>query len=43
MKLLSKEFLDKYSDEPSDMNQLAKFVFYRTYSRWLKDEGRRDI
>lgn len=42
MQLLTKEFLDNYPDAPEHMNQLAQFVFYRTYSRWLPDEGRRE-
>lgn len=41
-RLLSEEFLSQYGDSPSHMNQLAQFVFYRTYSRWLKDKNRRE-
>lgn len=41
-KLLSEEFLAKYGDKPESMNQLATFVFYRTYSRWLANENRRE-
>lgn len=40
--MLSKEFLDKYPDFPSHMGELSKFVYYRTYSRWLPEENRRE-
>lgn len=39
---LSKEFLSKYPDFPSHMTEMAKLVYYRTYSRWLVDENRRE-
>lgn len=42
MQLLTKEFLDKYLSAPSHMTPLASFVFYRTYSRWLEGEQRRE-
>lgn len=42
MKLLTDEFLNKYPDQPEHMNSMAQFVFYRTYSRWLDDEKRRE-
>ena len=42
MNLLNAEFLSKYSDFPQHMDNLAKLVYYRTYSRWLPDEGRRE-
>src|SRR5690606_13390075 len=35
-------FLSKYDDAPEHMNELGTFVFYRTYSRWIEDEGRRE-
>ena len=41
-KMLTKDFLDKYADAPEHMNELGAFVFYRTYSRWIPDEGRRE-
>lgn len=41
-KLLSEEFLSKYKHKESPMNQLGNFVYYRTYSRWLNDERRRE-
>lgn len=42
MQLLSEEFLSKYQEAPAHMNELGSFVFYRTYSRWLNNEGRRE-
>lgn len=42
MSLLKEEFLSKYPDFPSHMDNLAKLVYYRTYSRWLPDDGRRE-
>lgn len=40
--MLSKEFLDTYPDFPEHMGELSKFVYYRTYSRWLPEKGRRE-
>lgn len=40
--MLDKEFLDKYPDFPEHMGELSKFVYYRTYSRWLPEKGRRE-
>lgn len=40
--LLTDEFLAKYNDFPSHMNELGKFVYYRTYSRFLPEKGRRE-
>ena len=42
MNLLKEEFLSKFPDFPEHMENLAKLVYYRTYSRWLPDEGRRE-
>lgn len=39
---LSEGFLSNYGDKPEHMNELGSFVFYRTYSRWLPSEGRRE-
>lgn len=39
---LGKEFLGKYKDFPDHMTELSKFVYYRTYSRWLTEENRRE-
>ena len=41
-KLLSEEFISKYKHIGSPMNQLGNFVYYRTYSRWLPEERRRE-
>lgn len=40
--LLTSEFLEKYEDFPEEMNALGQFVFYRTYSRFLPEHGRRE-
>ncbi len=40
--LLTDEFISKYKHKPSPMKQLGDFVYYRTYSRWLPEEGRRE-
>lgn len=42
MSLLREEFLKSYPDFPPHMENLAKLVYYRTYSRWLPEEGRRE-
>lgn len=31
-----------YLDFPAHMQEFGKFVFLRTYSRWLEDEKRRE-
>lgn len=41
-KLLTDEFTVKYPDFPEHTNALGTFVYYRTYSRWLPSEGRRE-
>lgn len=33
--MLTKEFLNRYPDFPQHMNDLGRFVFLRTYSRWI--------
>ena len=40
--LLSEEFMSKYKHLPSPMKQLGSFVYYRTYSRYLPEEQRRE-
>ncbi|WP_169713633.1 hypothetical protein [Paludifilum halophilum] len=40
---LTREFLAKYPDFPEHMPELGRFVYYRTYSRWLPSEGRREV
>lgn len=39
---LTDEFLAQYPDYPEEMDELAKFVYIRTYSRWLADKNRRE-
>lgn len=41
-RLISEEFVSKYKHTPSPMNQLGSFVYYRTYSRWVSEEMRRE-
>jgi adenosylcobalamin-dependent ribonucleoside-triphosphate reductase len=41
-RILSDGFISKYKHKPNPMKQLGSFVFYRTYSRWLPDEKRRE-
>lgn len=41
-RLLSREFLSKYPDFPEHMTQIGKFVYLRTYSRWIPEEQRRE-
>lgn len=41
-RLLTDEFLKQFPDFPAHMNELGKFVFYRTYSRFLPEKGRRE-
>ena len=40
--LLSNEFLSRYKKQKEPFNQLGAFVFYRTYSRFLPEKGRRE-
>jgi hypothetical protein len=40
--LLTDDFIGKYPDFPTHMNALGKFVYYRTYSRFLSEKGRRE-
>jgi adenosylcobalamin-dependent ribonucleoside-triphosphate reductase len=44
MKLITNSFIKKnnYKDFPQHMNALSRFVFYRTYSRWLSENKRRE-
>ena len=41
-RLLTDEFISRYKHMDSPMNQLGSFVYYRTYSRWLPEEKRRE-
>ena len=40
--LLTEEFISTYPDFPERMNDIGKFVYYRTYSRFLPDKKRRE-
>jgi len=41
-RLLTDTFISRYKHLPSPMKQIGNFVYYRTYSRWLKEEKRRE-
>ncbi|WP_459129136.1 ribonucleoside-triphosphate reductase, adenosylcobalamin-dependent [Guggenheimella bovis] len=41
-KLLTEEFIRPYKHAQSPMSQLGNFVYYRTYSRWIPEEKRRE-
>jgi len=41
-KLLDDDFISEYKHKPSPMLPLGEFVYYRTYSRFIKEEGRRE-
>jgi ribonucleoside-diphosphate reductase alpha chain/ribonucleoside-triphosphate reductase len=41
-RLISEEFVSRYKHRPSPMGQLGSFVYYRTYSRWVPEEMRRE-
>jgi ribonucleoside-diphosphate reductase alpha chain/ribonucleoside-triphosphate reductase len=41
-KLLTDGFISTYKHKLSPMQQLGNFVYYRTYARWLPEEGRRE-
>lgn len=41
--LLSNKFLSKYKHQANPFpTELGEFIYYRTYSRWLEDEQRRE-
>ncbi len=41
-RILTDEFISKYKHSKSPLKELGNFVYYRTYSRWLKEEKRRE-
>jgi adenosylcobalamin-dependent ribonucleoside-triphosphate reductase len=41
-RIISEDFVSKYKHTPSPMSQLGSFVYYRTYSRWVAEEMRRE-
>ena len=43
VRFLSAEFLSKYPDHPSHMTNIGLFTYYRTYSRFIAEEGRREV
>lgn len=40
--LLTNAFLRKFTDHPPHMTNIGAFTYYRTYSRFLPDLGRRE-
>lgn len=43
IEFLSTKFVEDYvQNNPKPLNELGEFVYYRTYSRWLNDKGRRE-
>jgi ribonucleoside-diphosphate reductase alpha chain/ribonucleoside-triphosphate reductase len=43
MEFLSTKFVESYvKDNPKPLTELGEFVYYRTYSRWLNNKGRRE-
>jgi ribonucleoside-triphosphate reductase (thioredoxin) len=40
--LLTERFIEGYPEHPEHMNALGMFVFYRTYSRFIPEEVRRE-
>lgn len=43
MEFLPVKFVEEYVEKnPKPLNELGEFVYYRTYSRWLEDKGRRE-
>lgn len=41
-KMIKDDFVSKYKHNSSPMGQLGNFVYYRTYSRFLMEQGRRE-
>ena len=41
-RLIGEGFISKYKHASNPMDQLGSFVYYRTYSRWLPSESRRE-
>ncbi len=42
-RILTDDFISKYKHADSPMTQLGSFVYYRTYSRYLPEEKRREF
>ena len=41
-RIISEDFVSVFKHASSPMTQLGSFVFYRTYSRWIPEEMRRE-
>lgn len=41
-RIITDNFASRYKHRPNPMGQLGSFVYYRTYSRWLPEENRRE-
>jgi ribonucleoside-diphosphate reductase alpha chain/ribonucleoside-triphosphate reductase len=41
-RIISDDFVSRFKHAASPMNQLGSFVYYRTYSRWIPEEMRRE-
>ena len=41
-RIISEDYISIYKHAASPMNQLGSFVYYRTYSRWMPEELRRE-
>lgn len=41
-RLLTDEFISQYKNKKVNMTNLGQFIFYRTYSRFLPEKGRRE-
>lgn len=41
-RIIADEVASRYKHKPSPMSQLGNFVYYRTYSRWMPEEMRRE-
>lgn len=43
IEFVTDDFVEKcVAENPKPMNELGEFVYYRTYSRWLPNKGRRE-
>jgi ribonucleoside-triphosphate reductase (thioredoxin) len=43
IEFITDEFVEKVREKhPKPLNEIGEFVYYRTYSRWLNDKGRRE-
>lgn len=42
-RIISEDYVSMFKHLPSPMSQLGSFVYYRTYSRWIPEELRREF